>query len=67
MRLILEWVGAGLWADDDDAVQGCPEDGDVRVPPQRALLAVHLEPVGERRVWLDWALCYHSGAIRPAR
>jgi hypothetical protein len=37
------------------------------VPPQRALLAVHLEPVGERRVWLDWALCYHSGAIRPAR
>jgi hypothetical protein len=37
------------------------------VPPQRALLALHLEPVGERRVWLDWALCYHSGAIRPAR
>jgi len=67
VRLILERVGAGLWADDDDAVQGCPEDIDVRVPPQRTLLAVHLEPVGECGVRLDWALCYHSGAIRPTR
>nr|ACR36387.1 unknown [Zea mays] len=68
MRLmILEWVRAGLGADDDDAMQGCPEDGDVGVPPQRALLPVHLETVGERGVGLDWALRYHSGAIGPTR
>jgi hypothetical protein len=60
---LLEWVGAGLWADDDGAVQGCPENGDVGMPPQRALLPVHVEPVGECRVWLDRALCYHSSAM----
>jgi hypothetical protein len=35
------------------------------MPPQRAHLAVDVEPVGERRVWLYRALCYHSGAIGP--
>jgi hypothetical protein len=64
---LLKWVGAGLRANDDDAMQGCPEDGDVSVPPEGALLPGHVEPVGESRVWLDWTLCYHIGSIGPTR
>jgi hypothetical protein len=36
------------------------------VPPQRALLPGHVEPVGEGRVGLDRALSYHPGSVRPA-
>ena len=62
---LLKWVGARLWANDDDAVQGCPEDGDVSMPPEGALLPGDVESVGESRVGLDWTLRYHPGSIGP--
>ena len=44
------------WPDDEGSVQGCPEAGNVSMPPQGALLPGDVEPVGEVVVWQDGAL-----------
>ena len=48
------------WPDDEGAVQGSPEAGNVSMPPQGALLPGDVEPVGEVVVWQDGALGDHA-------
>lgn len=63
-----EGVGnAGLGVDDDGAVDGAAEPGDVGVPQQRALLPEQRELVRERLPRLDRALRDVRRPVRPAR
>jgi hypothetical protein len=52
-------------ADDEGAVHRGAEEGGVRVPPQRALLPRHAEPVRVGAAGLDGALRHHARAVRP--
>ena len=51
--------------DDQGSVQGCPEAGDVSMPPQGALLPGDVEPVGEVAVRQDGALGDHRHSVGP--
>lgn len=51
--------------DDEGAVHRRAEEGGVGVPPQRAFLPGHAEPVRVRAVGLDGALRHHARPIRP--
>ena len=65
-RGLAEGVGLVLpGADDERAVDGGPEPGAVRVPPQRALLPGDAEDVGELGERLYRALRDHVGAVGP--
>lgn len=56
---------AGLGEDDDGAVHGGAEPGDVRVPPQRATLPGDGEPVHVASPGLDRALRDVRRSVRP--
>jgi len=61
-----EGVGvAGARADDEGAVHGGAEEGGVRVPPQRALLPRHAEPVRVGAAGLDGALRHQARPVGP--
>ena len=62
-----ERVRAGAGADDEGAVHGGAQEGAVRVPPQRALLPGHAEPVRVAAARPDRALRHHRRAVRPRR
>jgi hypothetical protein len=60
-------LGAAAGSDDQRAVDGGAEQGDVGVPPQRALLVRHVEAVGVVAARLDGALRHHRRPVRPRR
>jgi hypothetical protein len=51
--------------DDESAVQGCPEERDVSVPPEGAFLTDDIEPIGEVVVRQDGVLRDHWHPISP--
>ena len=67
-RGLAEGVGLVLpGADDERAVDGGPEPGAVRVPPQRALLPLDGEPVLVAAAGPDGALRHELRPVRPPR
>lgn len=64
-----ERVGAGAapGQDDERAVDGGAEEGDVGVPPQRAFLARDVEAVGVVGGGPDGALRHHHRPVGPLR
>jgi hypothetical protein len=60
-------VGAGAGAEDQRAVHGGAEEGDVGVPPQRPLLRRRVEAVRVVAARLDRTLRHHRRAVRPRR
>jgi hypothetical protein len=60
-------LDAALGTDDERAIDGSAEEGDVGVPPQRTLLCRHVEPVGVVAAGLDRALRHHHRTVRPWR
>ena len=67
-RGLAEGVGLVLpGADDERAVDGGPEPGAVRVPPQSALLPLDGEPVLVAAAGPDGALRHELRPVRPPR
>lgn len=66
MRL-WKWIGGGAVPGpyDESAVDGCPEEGVVSVPPQGAFLPGDVEPVGEVGVGRDGTLGHHGHPVVP--
>jgi hypothetical protein len=62
-----KWISSGTksWPDDQGTMNRCTEAADMSMPPQCAHLGDDVESIGEIRIRLDGALCYHPWSISP--